>query len=168
MSCKKYDNVCVFVTNRLCAHKRFVLLCCICVGNRENTKITCCGCMNSLPLQPLYYHLYMLRSSSERTMYLWEGNTLCCKKIKLNPQLMILKRIKLFLNQIGVCTGIQLRIYLSHFRLPARWASDSLATASDVSSSIIHVDMWLCKLNVVIIDSTLSLITTHYWPIHSG
>ena len=30
--------------------------------------------------------------------------------------------------------------------LPARWASDSLDTASDVSSGFIHVYMWFCNI----------------------
>ena len=39
--------------------------------------------------------------------------------------------------------------------LPARWASASLATTSNVTSGIIHVYMWLWNLNFVIFDCAL-------------
>ena len=39
--------------------------------------------------------------------------------------------------------------------LPARWASASLTTASNVTSGIIYVYMWLWNLNFVIFDCTL-------------
>ena len=41
-------------------------------------------------------------------------------------------------------------------RLPARWASASLATASNVSSGFINVYMWLCK-NTVTLNRSMYL-----------